>query len=103
MASTTTTKPYPPIVQAIMDGEHDEILGFIASACAARTKNMWRKGMRIRLEGTKNPTLDGQEGVIVKVNSKTVSVGIGEATTDQWGTSYALGEYNVTPNYLRKV
>lgn len=86
--------------RAIMAGELDADLDYIMQACSARTKGMWRKGMTVRLTGTKNPTLDGKEGVILKVNTKTITIGVGVATTDQWGTSYDGGEYNVPPSML---
>jgi hypothetical protein len=98
-----TKQAYSPIVQAIIDGTHDEELTEIQRVAAWRLKNLWRPRMRVRLEGTKNPELEGKEGVITKVNQKTISVGLGKATTDQWGTSYEFGDWNVSPSLLRKV
>ena len=86
-----------------MAGELDADLDFIQQACAARTKGMWRPRMAVRLRGTKNVSLDGKEGVILKVNTKTITVGVGVATTDQWGTSYDGGEFNVPPSMLEAV
>ncbi len=94
---------YPEVVQAIIRGDYDEHLDWIQQAAKHRVKNLWRPRMRIRVEGTKNPDLEGKEGVILKVNQKTISVGLGEATTDQWGTTYESGEWNMSPNLLRKV
>jgi hypothetical protein len=94
---------YSEIVQQIIDGQHDEELDMIQQAAKYRLKNLWRKRQTIRLEGTKNPDLEGKIGVIVKVNQKSITVGLGEATTDQWGTTYAGGEWNVSPSLLRKV
>ena len=37
------------------------------------------------------------------MNQKTISIGVGEATTDQWGTTYEGGEWNVSPSLLTKV
>ena len=85
-----------------MRGDHDEQLDTIRQAVASRVKGMWRKGMRVKLTGTKNPTLEGAVGVIVKVNQKSISVGVGDATTDQWGTTYSGGEYNVPPAMLQR-
>lgn len=90
------------VALSIMRGDHDDALSTISQATAKRLKSMWRKGMAITLTGTKSPDLDGQRGVIIKVNTKTVTVGIGDATTDQWGTTYSIGEYNVPPSMLVK-
>lgn len=88
------------VCRQIMDGELDKDLDAIAQACKARVKDRFRPRTPIRLTGTKNPDLEGQEGVIVKANSKTVTVGIGKATTDQWGTTYEGGEWNVSPQLI---
>jgi hypothetical protein len=98
-----TRKPYPPVVQAIMDGEHDENLDLIASACRARLKNRFRKRQIVRLRGTRNPELEGKTGVVLSVNQKTINVGIGQATTDEFGTTYAGGTFRVPPAMLEPV
>lgn len=90
------------IALAIMRGDHDEYLSQIQSAAAARVKGMWRKGTRVNIVGSKNADLAGVVGVILKVNQKTITVGFGEPTTDQWGTTYSHGEYNVPPAMLVK-
>lgn len=94
---------YSDFVQEIIDGKHDDELEAIQSVAAWRFKNLWRKGMPVRLKGTKSPVLEGKTGVIVRVNQKTATVGVGKATTDQWGTTYDGGEYNVPPRMLEKV
>lgn len=90
----------PITVQGIVNGDHDAVLDIVVQAAKARLKFKFRKGQRIRLTGTRNVELEGKEGVITKVNQKSISVGLGEATTDQFGTIYADGEYNVSPNLL---
>lgn len=87
----------------IMDGELDADLTYILEACAARKKNMYRKGTKIRLVGTKNVSLDGKEGVVTKVNAKTVSVGIGAPSTEFGMTYYPDGEYNVPLSMLEVI
>lgn len=89
------------VALAIMRGDHDEMLRHIQQACTTRLKGMWRKGMRVKLVGTRSVDLEGREAVILKVNTKTIAVGVGTATTDQWGTTYEGGEYNVSPNLLQ--
>lgn len=76
--------------RAIMAGELDSDISFILEACKARTKSMFRKGSRVRLVNTRNVSLEGAEGTIVKVNQKSVTVGVGEK--DEFGY---LKEYNV--------
>lgn len=97
------TQKYSDFVQEIIDGKHDDELEQIQSVAAWRMKNLWRKGMPVRLKGTKNADLEGQVGVILRVNQKTVGVGVGKATTDQWGTTYDGGEYNVPPRMLEAI
>lgn len=103
MAAARARQPYPEVVQAIMRGDYDADLSMIQSAAAARIKNMWRRGTQVRLVGTKNVELEGKTGVITKVNQKSISVGLGAVTHDQWGTTYADGEYNVSPGLLERV
>jgi hypothetical protein len=59
---------YPEIVRQILAGDHDADLSMIQQAAAYRLKSIWRKGMTLRLTGTDNPDIDGETGVIVKVN-----------------------------------
>jgi hypothetical protein len=91
------------IAAEIIDGQHDSDLDFIAQACKARLKMRFRKGATVRLVGTKNAGIDGQIGTIIRVNQKSVAVGVGTPTTDEWGTSWSLGEYNVPPSMLEAV
>lgn len=67
----------------ILDGAHDGDLDYIVQAVAARQKARFRKGARVRLAGTRNPAYEGREGVILRVNQKTVAVGLGEKS--EWG------------------
>ena len=83
--------------RAIMAGELDSDLEMIRQAVAARQKARFRKGARVKLVGTKNPEIDGKEGVILKVNARTVSVGLGEKEVTDWGTFYKDGEFNCPP------
>jgi hypothetical protein len=94
---------WPEVVRQIMEGEHDDTLDLIQSAAKARIKNMWRKQMRIRVHGSKNPDLEGVEGVITKVNVKTITVGLGDAEVTQFGTIYSKGEWNMSPGLLEKI
>lgn len=82
----------------IMAGDLDGDLDWILQAVAARKKNLFRKGARVRLEGTKNPSYEGREGVIVKVNAKTITVGIGDFDR-QWGVYES--ELNAPPSMVK--
>ena len=104
MASSRVPKnQYSDLVNAIIAGEHDADLDMIQQAAKYRLKNLWRPRMRVVVHGTKNPSLDGKEAVIIKVNQKSISIGVGAATTDQWGTEYEGGQWNVSPALLSKV
>lgn len=91
------------LADAIMRGEHDASLDYLASACTARIKNRFRKGAKVRLTGTSRIEIDGKVGTILKVNQKTVSVGIGDPQTEYGYTYYPEGEYNVPPRMLESV
>lgn len=91
------------VALAIMRGDHDADLETIRQAAVKRVKSMWRKGMQVRLVGTKSVDLDGATATIIKVNQKSITVGVGPATTDQWGTEYEGGEYNVPPAMLARI
>jgi hypothetical protein len=91
------------VALAIMRGDHDDMLRHIQQACTTRLKGLWRKGMKVKLVGTRSVDLEGKEAVILKVNQKSITVGFGTATTDQWGTTYEGGEYNVSPSLLQRV
>ncbi len=62
------------VAEAIVNGEHDGDLELIQLACKSRMKRMFRVRQRVRLKGTSNVTLEGAEGVIEKVNEKSISV-----------------------------
>ncbi len=81
----------------IMAGELDGDLGFIAQAVQARKQRMFRKGARVRLVGTRNPSLEGAEGRIIKVNQRTITVGV---WSDELGFER---EFNVDPPLLELV
>ena len=83
--------------RAIMDGGLDGDLTWIEQAAQARRKNLYRKGARVRLTGTRNRAIEGMEGTILRVNQKTVAVGCGEK--DEFGF-YRSGEFNVPPVML---
>jgi hypothetical protein len=94
-------RDYSPLVQAILAGEHDGDLEMIQSAAAHRVKTMFRRGVTVRVtRECSNPELVGRTGVVTKANQKTVSVGIGAPTTDQFGTAYEVGEYNFPPRMI---
>jgi hypothetical protein len=82
----------------IMEGKHDAHLNTIADACNKRLKAMFRKGQQVRLTGTRNVELEGQVGVVLKVNPKRITVGLGER--GQFGYE---SEYNVPPHMLEVV
>lgn len=80
----------------ILEGKHDKDLDWIVAAAAARNKNRFRPGVTVRLTGTRNPTLDGLTGTVIKMNPKRATVGIGPV--GQFGTYER--EYNVPPSML---
>ena len=84
----------------ILDGAHDEDLANISAACAARVKRMFRKGQAVKLVNTRSVDLEGALGKVIKVNTKTVTVGVGTSIIDQWGTTWSGGEYNVPTTML---
>lgn len=93
-----------PVAQAILDGQHDEELAGILAAAQARQKNRFRRGTKIRVEGT-GSTTEGKEGVVLKVNTKTITVGLGSIRYDDWDEGkqypvYADGEWNMSANFL---
>lgn len=84
--------------RAIIDGELDADLDYIAQAIRARQKSRFRPGARVRLVGTHNVTLEGVEGVVEKVNTKTITVGVG--ARDRFGYERS---FNVPPSMLETV
>lgn len=88
------------IAAEIIDGKHDDDLDYIAQAVKARIKMRFRKGDRVKLVGTRNPEIDGKVGTVLKVNAKTVSVGVGDVKHEEWDEAkrypfYDGGEFNV--------
>lgn len=84
----------------IIDGEVDEHLESIAQAVQARKRMIFRPGTRVRLHGTRNVELDGAEGVVMKVNAKRITVGIGEYRDYGFGNGGYEKEYNVPTDML---
>lgn len=80
------------VAEAIANGEHDDQLEYIQIACKGRLKRMFRQGQRVRLKGTSNVELEGAEGIVEKVNAKSVSVTIPDH-----------GSYNVPPRMLEVI
>lgn len=91
------------IAIAIMQGQHDSELETIANACKVRLKQMFRKGQKVKLVGTKNAEIDGKIGRIVKVNQKSITVGIGEPKVEFGEQYWPEGSYNVPPRMLEAV
>jgi len=84
----------------IMEGKHDDVLESIQNACKTRLKVRFRKGQKCRLIGTHNVELDGKTVTIIKVNAKSISVGVGDPTNEYGETYYPEGSYNVPPRML---
>jgi hypothetical protein len=87
----------------IMEGKHDDVLESIQNACRVRLKSKFRKGQKCRLVGTKSVELDGKTVTILKVNPKSISVGVGEPDEAFGGTYYPEGSYNVPPRMLEAI
>lgn len=62
-----------PLVQAILAGNHDAELDRIDRAVRRRKQMMFRPGTRVRVIGG---SIDGEEGVVTKVNLKRISVNL---------------------------
>lgn len=60
----------------IMDGELDAELDAIAQAVRARVKDRFQVGSQVRVRARDNE-LDGEVGVVIKVNPSRVAVGFG--------------------------
>lgn len=96
------------IAAEIIDGEHDDDLDYILQAVKSRQKTRFRKGSRVRIVGSKDIRTEGKEGVVLKVNQKSVSVGLGEKIVHGDGTEfsfhdYADGEWNFSPSLLEVI
>jgi hypothetical protein len=66
------------VCSQIVAGNHDGDLDAILQAVTYRKKIMFRPGAKVRLVNTRNPEMEGQIGTVIKVNSKRISVGLGE-------------------------
>lgn len=96
-----------PVAQAVLDGKHDDELAAILAAAQARQKNRFRRGTRVRVVGTGTET-EGREGVVLKANPRTITVGLGEVGYEDWDEAhrypvYDGGEWNMTANFLQVV
>jgi hypothetical protein len=103
MSGLTTWKDIGGIAYEIIEGKHDDELDYISQACKQRLKQRFRVGGRYVLQGTKNVALDGQTVTIIKVNQKSISVGVGEVETLYGRPYYPAGEYNVPAHMLAPV
>jgi hypothetical protein len=91
--------------RAICAGELDADLDYIIQAATQQKKRLlktsFRKGTKIRVTVGK---LAGLEGVVIKINPKTMTVGLGAMTTESYGegvhkvsfNDYEDGEWNVS-------
>lgn len=94
--------------RAILAGELDSDLDYIIQAATARKKDtlkrMFRKGSEIRVTVGK---LAGQEGIVLKINPKTISIGLGEKKTEYIGTErfdfFEGGEWNVSHGMVEAI
>lgn len=96
------------IAGEIIDGEHDDDLDYILQAVKARQKTRFRKGSRVRIVGSKDIRTEGKEGVVLKVNQKSISVGLGEKVVHGEGTGFSYdeftdGEWNFSPSLLEVI
>ena len=94
-----------PIGKQIIEGEFDEVLDVIEQSVHYRKKLMFRVGAKVRLVGTRNVEIDGKIGTVLKVNSKRISVGLGNPDPN-FGTRnpyYPEGIYNVPVGMLEVV
>ena len=106
MSTTTKTwRDVSPTAANIIEGKHDEELSYIADACSARLKRMFRKGARIEvISGQKI----GVTGIVTKVNPKRISVALGEKEIQHAGEAWQYetwseGEWNIPPSHLRVI
>lgn len=94
-------KDVHPFIAEILEGQHDEILDQVAHACKVRLKSRFRKGQRVKIVNCGNPEIEGREGVIVRVNQKTIAVGCGNFDPE-WEV-YDGGDFNVPPSMLEVI
>lgn len=108
MARITWEQTGSVLAQEIIAGKHDEDLQWIQQACAARLKTRLRKGTKVRVKGASDASLNDKEATILKVNTKTVTIGVGTRVVQHAGeaweyTEYDGGEWNVSPNLLEVI
>lgn len=103
MARITTEylKSQGDVYRAILDGEYDGVgLENLSHAIALRKKTMFRKNTKVRVTAECNSgELVGREGVVIKVNSTRITVGLGER--QPWGGYES--EYGFPPRMLEVV
>lgn len=92
---------------AIFAGEHDDVLDLIDQAIKARKRSMFRPGMTVRFNELAKK-IAGQTGTILKVNPKTINVGVGEVKYEDWDARkeygvWSGGEWNVSASLLEIV
>lgn len=90
---------------AIIAGELDTDLDFIVQAAQARKKMMFRKGSLATVSGG---SLDGKTVTVLKVNQKTVIVGVGTTKIVGAGTpweykEWSEGEWVISPRMLTSI
>ena len=90
-----TLRPISDVHAAILDGGWDGELASLGHALSIRRKKLYRPGTKVRLVGTRNPSIDGAEGVVIRPNAKTIQVGVG--AKGQFGYEQ---EYNVPTTML---
>ena len=96
------------IAAEILDGKHDENLSYIIQAAQGRTKRLFRKGQRVTITQSRDAEMVGKVGVVLKVNPKTISVGVGDTMHDEWDKAKAypvfeFGEWNFPATCLAPV
>lgn len=95
--ATKTWRDASPVAAEIIEGKHDDELNYIQQACSARLKRQFRKGARIEvISGQKM----GITGIVLKVNPKRISVGLGEKVVEHAGETWQYdkwseGEWNI--------
>jgi hypothetical protein len=113
MTKATATKTWrdaSPVAAESLEGKHDAELNYISQAWSARLKGMFRKGAKIEVTSGQ---MMGKTGVVLKVNPKRISVGLGEKRSElhppgfagsAWEyESWSDGEWNIPPSMLQVI
>lgn len=108
---TRLLRDVDPLVAAVLDGDHDDILAALNRACTIRAKRAVqatgiRPKSRVRITEEaleRAPDMVGREGIVVRVNPKTVSVTLDPLDDDDYRTDWLFPHAWLEPAPKKKV